>query len=44
MATTTIIPVSERPDWGAIPNDFTEADGENLVRRGKRYENDMTAS
>ena len=26
------------------PNDFTEADGENLVRSRKRYEQDMTAS
>jgi len=25
-------------------NDFTEADGENLVRQRKRYEDDMTAS
>lgn len=26
------------------PNDFTEADGENLVRSRKKYEDDMTAS
>jgi hypothetical protein len=26
------------------PNDFTEADGEKLVRRRKLYEDDMTAS
>ena len=26
------------------PNDFTEADGEKLVRSRKRYEDDMTAS
>ena len=26
------------------PNDFTEADGEKLVRPRKRYEDDMTAS
>jgi hypothetical protein len=26
------------------PNDFTEADGEKLVRPSKRYEDDMTAS
>ena len=29
---------------GHNPDDFTEADGENLVRRRKRYEDDMTAS
>ncbi|MGD0301471.1 MAG: hypothetical protein ABSE86_30710 [Bryobacteraceae bacterium] len=26
------------------PNDFTEADGEKLVRSRKKYEDDMTAS
>jgi hypothetical protein len=26
------------------PSDFTEADGENLVRRRTRYEEDMSAS
>jgi hypothetical protein len=26
------------------PNDFTEADGEKLVRSKKQYEDDMTAS
>jgi hypothetical protein len=26
------------------PDDFTEADGESLVRRRRRYEDDMTAS
>jgi hypothetical protein len=29
---------------GRNPNDFTEADGEKLVRPRKRYEDDMTAS
>ncbi len=29
---------------GRNPNDFTEADGENLVRPRKKYEDDMTAS
>jgi hypothetical protein len=29
---------------GRHPNDFTEADGEKLVRPRKRFEDDMTAS
>jgi len=29
---------------GRNPNDFTEADGENLRRSRSRYEDDMTAS
>lgn len=32
------------PAGAGHPDDFTEADGENLVRSRKKYEDDMTAS